>query len=232
MSTSCASGPAFEGAYIKHGMRAGGGAIEKVRIVDSRVEMQTVGGALPIGLCGSGIVDAIAELCRTGLINRRGQLGDSPGMCQVDGTREFVLVASAQSGTGQDIAITQKDIAEVQLAKAAIRTGIEALLAEAGIDWEEVEEVVLAGAFGTYIDPASAMAIGMLPPLPLERFRQVGNAAGVGAKLALVSRSQRVEAEVIAQRVRYLELMTWPGFARRFGHAMYFPQDEEVVPCQ
>lgn len=232
MSTSCASGPAFEGAHIKHGMRAGMGAIEKVRIVDSRVEMQTVGGALPIGLCGSGIVDAIAELCRTGLIKRRGQLGDGRGVRQVDNAREFVLVSGEQSATGQDITVTQQDIAEVQLAKAAIRTGLEALLAETGVRWEEVEEVILAGAFGTYIDTASAMAIGMLPPLPLERFRHVGNAAGVGAKLALVSRSQRAEAEVIAQRIRYLELMTWPGFARQFGQAMYFPHDEEVVPRQ
>jgi uncharacterized 2Fe-2S/4Fe-4S cluster protein (DUF4445 family) len=222
-SASCASGPAFEGSRIKHGMRAASGAIEKVRVLDSQAKVQTVDDAPPIGLCGSGIVDAIAELRRIGLINRRGRLGDDPGVRPVDNTREFILVAGERSGTGQDITITQKDISEIQLAKAAIRTGIEALLDEEGIGWEEVEEVIIAGAVGTTIDPASAIAIGMFPPLSLERFRQVGNAAGVGARLALVSRSQRAEAEEIARRVRYLELMTQPGFASRFARAMYLP---------
>jgi uncharacterized 2Fe-2S/4Fe-4S cluster protein (DUF4445 family) len=129
------SGPAFEGSRIKHGMRAASGAIEKVRVLDSQAKVQTVDDAPPIGLCGSGIVDAIAELRRIGLINRRGRLGDDPGVRPVDNTREFILVAGERSGTGQDITITQKDISEIQLAKAAIRTGIEALLDEEGIGW-------------------------------------------------------------------------------------------------
>ncbi len=224
-TTSCASGPAFEARHIKHGMLAASGAVEKVKILDSAVEFQTVNGAPPIGLCGSGIVDALAELHRIGLINRRGRLGDGPGIRQVGNTREFVLVSGEGSKTGQDITITQKDISEIQLAKAAIRTGIEALLDEAEIAWEQVEKVILAGAFGTYIDPASAIGIGMFPALPLERFKQVGNAAGMGAKLALISKLQRTNAGEIARRVRYLELMTHPNFPMQFAHAMYFPAE-------
>ena len=224
-TTSCASGPAFEARHIKHGMLAASGAVEKVKILDSAVEFQTVNGAPPIGLCGSGIVDALAELHRIGLINRRGRLGDGPGIRQVGNIREFVLVSGEGSKTGQDLTITQKDISEIQLAKAAIRTGIEALLDEAEIGWEQVEKVILAGAFGTYIDPASAIGIGMFPALPLERFKQVGNAAGMGSKLALISKLQRTNAGEIARRVRYLELMTHPNFHMQFAHAMYFPAE-------
>ncbi|MDY7040682.1 MAG: ASKHA domain-containing protein [Chloroflexota bacterium] len=221
MSCSTASGPAFEGAHIKHGMRAASGAIEKVRLNDSEVEVQTIDDAPAIGLCGSGVLDAISELHRVGLLNRRGRLHDGPGVRCIDGKREFVLVSGEHSGGGHGITLTERDVGEIQLAKAAIRTGLEALLREMGLRCEEVDEVIIAGAFGTYINVASAVAIGMLPPLPLERFQQVGNAAGVGSKLALVSRSHRAMAMEISRRVRYLELMTQPDFASQFARAMY-----------
>lgn len=227
-STSCASGPAFEGGHITHGVGAIEGAIEKVKLKGSAVEFQTINDTPPIGLCGSGILDVAAELCRVGLINARGQLQSGTGVRQVGTTREFVLV-TGESGSGEDITITQSDISEIQLAKAAIRTGIETLLDEMGIGWGEVEEVIIAGGFGTSLSPASGLAIGMFPPLTLERFKPVGNAAGIGCTLCLTSMHQRSEAKEIARQVSYVELMTHPQFHTRFAWAMYFPEQSHTT---
>jgi len=226
MSTSCASGPAFEGGHITCGMHAARGAIEKVTIEESHVTVQTIDNTLPTGICGSGVLDAVAELRRTEMINRRGRLGKGPGVRQADTAREFVLVDEERSGTGKDIIITQKDINEIQLAKAAIRTGIEALLTEMSISWEEIHQVIIAGGFGTAINPASAIAIGMFPPLPPERFREVGNAAGIGAKLCLISSPQRAKADEISQRTTYLDLMSYPTFAEAFIRHLPFPEEQ------
>ncbi len=220
-SLSCASGPAFEGAHIKFGMRAAPGAIERVRIVGGRVEYKTIGDEPPVGLCGSGILDAVAQLRLAGMLDRRGRLG-GPLVREADGDLEVVLADAATSGNGRPITVTQHDIRELQLAKGAIRTGIEALLQDAGIGPDAVERVIIAGAFGTYIDVQSAMAIGMLPRIPAERIVQVGNAAGTGARLALISRQQRAKASEIATRVRYLELARTPRFMRNFAEAMYW----------
>jgi uncharacterized 2Fe-2S/4Fe-4S cluster protein (DUF4445 family) len=217
-SLSCASGPAFEGAHIKHGMRAANGAIEHLRLVDDQIEYQTIGGAPPVGLCGSGILDTLAQLVQAGVIDGRGRMGEHPRVREDGGRREFVLV---EPGNGrQAIAFTQKDVRELQLAKGAIRTGIEVLLRTNKLAAEEIDQVIVAGAFGTYIDVASAMDVGMLPHLPLDRFRQVGNAAGLGARLALVSRTKRAEAQTIAQRVQYVELASDPEFSKTFASAM------------
>jgi len=220
-SVSCASGPAFEGAHIKHGMRAARGAIERLRLVDDRVEYQTIGGAPPAGLCGSGILDAMAQLYLAGVLDRRGRMGDHPRVRVGEGGREFILVSEEERDGSPAITITQHDVRELQLAKGAIRTGIQVLLEAKGHPEEEIEKVIIAGAFGTYIDVASAVTIGMLPPLPLNRFQQVGNAAGMGAKLALISRSKRAEAQAIAHQVGYIELATAPRFAQIFAQAMY-----------
>jgi uncharacterized 2Fe-2S/4Fe-4S cluster protein (DUF4445 family) len=221
-SLSCASGPAFEGAHIKHGMRAANGAIEHLRLVEDRIEYQTIGGAPPAGLCGSGILDALAQLYLAGVVDASGRIGEHPRVRKVDGTREFVLVGEDEGdGNRPAISFTQKDVRELQLAKGAMRTGINVLLERNGLSAEEVEQVVIAGAFGTYIDVASAVAIGMLPRLPLDRFRQVGNAAGMGAKLALISRSKRAAAQALARRIDYVELATHSQFARTFAQAMY-----------
>jgi len=185
----------------------------------------SVNGAPPIGICGSGILDAIAELCRMGFISRQGLLESGPGVRQVGTTREFVLVPGERSGTDKDITITQKDIHEIQLAKAAIRTGIDILLDEMGITWEDVEEVMISGGFGASINPASALAISMFPPFTREQFKLAENAAGAGCKLCLLSRSERVKAEEVAGQISYLELMTHPGFNTQFARAMYFPAD-------
>jgi uncharacterized 2Fe-2S/4Fe-4S cluster protein (DUF4445 family) len=216
-SISCASGPAFEGAHITHGMRAAEGAIEHVRLVDDQIEFQTIGDKPPVGICGSGVLDALSALHEAGVVNTRGRMQRDPRVVDTEQGEAFVLVD--KGGAEKRITITQADVRELQLAKGAIRAGIELLLGARGLSAGDIDRVVVAGAFGTYIDVASAIAIGMLPDLPLDRFAQVGNAAGTGAVLALVSRRKRSEAGRLAAGIDYLELATAPKFARTFAEA-------------
>ena len=217
-SVSCASGPAFEGAHIKFGMRAAPGAIEHVRLANDRLEIQTIGGETPVGICGSGLLDVVAQLRLNNILDRGGRMSLHPLVRNTNGSSEFVLAER----TGQDaITISQKDVRELQLAKAAIRLGIQALVIAEGLTEDDIEEVIIAGAFGTFIDVKSAITIGMLPSLPLERFKQVGNAAGTGARLALISQSQRAAAQQIAERDGYIELAAVPNFNRKFAEATY-----------
>ena len=221
-SVSCASGPAFEGAHIKHGMRAADGAIEHMQIVGDRVNYQTIGGTPPVGICGSGIIDVMAELYLNRVLGDNGRMGaDHQRVRTRQGELEFVLVSEEENSGGVAITITQKDIRELQLAKGAIRTGIQVLLDANSRSEEEIKEVIIAGAFGSYIDVASAVTIGMLPSLPLNRFKQVGNAAGTGAKMALISKDARGEAQDIADRVKYIELAATSQFALTFAQANY-----------
>jgi uncharacterized 2Fe-2S/4Fe-4S cluster protein (DUF4445 family) len=220
--TSCASGPAFEGGHIKHGMRAATGAIERVRVDGDKIQYQTIGGAPPVGVCGSGILDALAQLYVAGIIDEGGRIaGDRPRVRTCKGQREFVLVSREEREGKPAITITQNDVRELQLAKAAIRTGIHILLETSGCTEDDIKQVVIAGAFGTYISISSAVAIGMLPPLPLNRFRQVGNAAGMGAKMSLISFKSRAKAQAITSRVSYIELASSPGFQPAFIQANY-----------
>ena len=222
IATSCASGPAFEGGHIKYGMRAAAGAIERLRMEGDRIQYQTIDGAPPIGICGSGIVDALAQLHLAKIIDEGGRITDNrPRVRTYKGQREFILVGKEERKGKPAITITQHDVRELQLAKAAIRTGIQTLLETSGCDEDDIKQVIIAGAFGTYIDISSAVTIGMLPALPLNRFRQVGNAAGMGAKLALISLKSRVRAEAIASRVSYVELASSPGFQPAFMQASY-----------
>jgi len=221
-STSCASGPAFEGGHIKYGMRAATGAIERLRIADDAIQYQTIDGAPPIGICGSGILDALSQLYLAKAIDAGGRIMENhPRVRTYKGQREFVLVGKEERGGKPAITITQHDVRELQLAKAAIRSGIETLLETSGCPEDEIKQVIIAGAFGTYIDVASAVTIGMLPSLPLNRFRQAGNAAGMGAKLALISLAKRAEAQAVASRVKYVELASAPGFEQTFIQASY-----------
>ncbi|MDY6893595.1 MAG: ASKHA domain-containing protein [Chloroflexota bacterium] len=220
-SVSCASGPAFEGYHIEHGMRAASGAIERVRIADHGIQYQTVDDMPPVGICGSGIIDAIAQLYLAGAIDKGGRMKDRRiGIRTRKKQREFVL-AGKEGGSEQSIVVTQGDVRELQLAKAAIRSGIQVLLDAYNFSEEDITRVIIAGAFGTYIDISSAIAIGMLPALPLERFRQVGNAAGTGARLALISLSERSQAASIASRLQYIELASSPHFTRTFVQSGY-----------
>lgn len=220
---SCASGPAFEGAHIRHGMRAAPGAIERVQIRAGKVFLHTIGGQPPVGLCGSGILDVVAELRDAGIVDARGALDRGHPQVRVRGRlTEYVLVPAAESGGGQEIAVTREDVHEIQLAKAAIRAGVNILLREAGVDAEDLDAFLIAGAFGTYIDVANAVKIGMFPPLPLEKFRQVGNAAGSGARQLLLSRQKRKDALALVERQNYIELTIDPGFTDIFVQAMFF----------
>ena len=221
-TVSCASGPAFEGGHIKDGMRATSGAIERVRIASGSIQYQTIDEVPPVGICGSGILDTMAQLYLAGIIDKGGRMKENhPRVRAHKNQREFVLVSKEEQGKRPAIVTTQQDVRQLQLAKAAIRTGIQALLEANGCSEEEIKQVIIAGAFGSYIDVSSAITIGMLPSLPLDRFRQVGNAAGMGAKLALISLSQRTRAQAIASSVRYLELASTPNFMDTFIQANY-----------
>ncbi len=221
LSCSTASGPAFEGAHIRDGMRAADGAIERVRISANEIEYQTISNEKPVGICGSGILDAIAQFKKAGIMNFRGAFElDHPLVTKGEKGVRVVLVAGENSKHGHDIVLTRKDISEIQLAKGAIRAGIELLLLEARLSAEELDQFIIAGAFGSFIDVKSAVSIGMFPDLPLNRFRQVGNAAGIGAKLALLSKIKREEAREIACTTEYVELSNHADFTNEFAKAM------------
>ncbi|MDX1686550.1 MAG: ASKHA domain-containing protein [Candidatus Promineifilaceae bacterium] len=224
---SAASGPAFEGAHIGAGMRAAAGAIEAVQLTESEVLVKTIDEAPAVGLCGSGIVDAIAELSRWRLINMHGRF-DRQNARVREGKRgpEVVLVPERESGSGRDVVVTQEDVNEIQLAKGAIRGGLDVLLEATDTPPEMVEVVYIAGAFGSYLDLESTLALGLFPHLPNAVYRQIGNAAVVGAKRALVSREERARATTVAEKTKYIELTTHPGFKRRFALGMYFPQQD------
>ncbi|MFN8455147.1 MAG: ASKHA domain-containing protein [Anaerolineae bacterium] len=231
-SASCASGPAFEGAHISDGMRAAAGAIEALKLTESGLQLKTIDNAPPVGLCGSGIVDTIAELRRWNLINEGGRFNrEHNRLRQGRHGPELLLAPAHQSGSGRDVVITQKDVNEIQLAKGAIRAGLEALLKTTHTAPEAVEEVIVAGAFGSFLDIKSALDIGLFPALPHARYKQVGNAAGAGAKWALLSLAARRRAQQIAGQTRYIELTAFPKFNRLFAAGMLFPNETgQAVP--
>ena len=229
LSCSAASGPAFEGAHIHDGMRAAPGAIERVQIDTGGIRLHTIGNRPPVGICGSGILDAVAQMLDNGILNHRGAL--RTGHPQVrQGSRgrgELLLAPATSTGHGNEIVVTREDVHEIQLAKAAIRAGIEVLLAEAGISAVDLATAngvsfIVAGAFGTYIHLPSAIRIGMFPTLPLERFAQIGNAAGIGARQMLLSEKRRQYAGQIANQIEYIELANHAGFNRLFMQALFF----------
>jgi uncharacterized 2Fe-2S/4Fe-4S cluster protein (DUF4445 family) len=220
ITCSTASGPAFEGAHIRDGMRAASGAIEWVDLEDGEIRWQTIGKVAPVGMCGSGVLDAVAALRIAGIMDARGRLGEHPRVQRGKDGPEFVLVDAERTGHGRAIALTRKDVAAIQLAKGAIRAGIELLMGEGGVRAEQLDKVILAGAFGTYLSVGSVLTIGLLPPVPAEKVEQVGNAAGVGARLALISLEERERARQYAVRAEYLELTTLPQFAEVFARAM------------
>lgn len=219
VACSTAAGPAFEGAKIECGMRGAFGAIDHVKVESGDLVCSTIGGVEARGLCGSGLLDAAAALLDLEVINKRGRMKIPES-----------LAARATEGESGGLAITlqddvwlsQKDIREVQLAKGAIRAGIELMSEYAGIPLEDVSTCRLAGAFGNYLDPASACKIGMLPPLLLSRVAPIGNAAGEGAKRCALSESEFARAIKIAEETEFLELATLDSFQERFIKSNYF----------
>ncbi|MBN1625133.1 MAG: DUF4445 domain-containing protein [Deltaproteobacteria bacterium] len=228
VSLSCPSGPAFEGAHVTDGMRAANGAIESVKLTKDGVEYKTIGDAPAIGLCGSGIIDAIAELYRWKIIGDRGRFDrENKRVSQGRNGSSFRLTETGKNGNG--IVISQKDVAEIQLAKGAINAGIEALLEVTGTSPDMVEEVIIAGAFGSYIDLVNTINIGLLPYFKNAAYKQVGNSAIVGAKMALVSATERKRSQNIAASARYLELTTHHNFSQQFARGMRFPVEKLIV---
>jgi len=218
VSVSTASGPAFEGAHIKHGMRAAPGAIEHVQISkNGSAEIQVIGSQTPIGICGSGILDAVAQMRMRKILNQRGRIDKTaPGVqLAADGKPKILLSTSKKP-----ITISQNDIDQILLAKGVIRAGIDILLDHLKVDTSEIEEIVIAGAFGSYMLPQHAMGIGMLPTIPLDRVKTIGNAAGTGARMMLVSTLSRERAEELADQIEYLELTIYPDFAMFYAQGI------------
>ena len=244
ISASCATGPAFEGAELKFGMRAAPGAIEKVeinpetkdvrfKVIDEdkwNTEMapEEVGAK---GLCGSGIIDAIPQLFLAGIIDKTGRFildESNPRLRKVEGQFEYVIAWAKETSIGQDVVVCQDDIRAIQLGKGAMYAGSKILMQTLGV--EAVDKVILAGAFGSYIDKESAAVLGMFPDCEADKVYSVGNAAGDGARMALLNIDKRKEADEFARKVEYIELTVSPEFEKTFARSMWIPHMKDKFP--
>jgi uncharacterized 2Fe-2S/4Fe-4S cluster protein (DUF4445 family) len=234
VAASCAAGPAFEGGQIRFGMPGSRGAIDSLSIDEKdEIHLHAIDDYPPIGICGSGLVDAASELNRKGLIDSSGRILRRSNeinnrnlfrhIIKVEDQHAFLLSKGTQRGRLKNIYLTQKDVRELQLAKAAIWAGIQILMKTLGKEIQDIDELFLAGAFGNYIRPESAIQIGLLPPVKKSKIRPVGNAAGTGARMALTSLKERIEADQIAQQIEYVELAKHPDFQKIFIEGMSFP---------
>lgn len=242
-STSCATGPAFEGAQIKFGMRAAPGAIEKVKInpvtkdplykiigkADWHTHLEKIDAK---GICGSGIIEVVAEMFKAGIIDKSGRFvmdADSPRVRRdSEGKPEYVLAWAEETSIDADITVTQADVRSLQLAKGALYTGAKLLMKRLGV--AKLDKVILAGAFGSYIDKEAALALGMFPDCAIEKIYAVGNAAGDGARIALLNKGKRIEANERARWVEFIEIATDPSFEREFMQAMHIPHMKDSFP--
>lgn len=219
---SAAAGPALEGAKISMGMRAAPGAIDRVEIIDGEVQVRIIGGISPVGICGSGLVDAVAELIRTGVITRSGRFAKSEDIvdkklaARLKGSRGkgsyFVLVEASEDGKDPQVVLTQKDIREVQLAKGAIATGVHLLLETSGKKLEDIKRVFVAGAFGNYIDIENAVKISILPNVLTDRICPIGNSSGLGACMMLNDPGLWTKAEELRKKTKHIELANHKDF--------------------
>jgi uncharacterized 2Fe-2S/4Fe-4S cluster protein (DUF4445 family) len=235
LATAAPAGPAFEGAAIRCGMRAADGAIEAVAIAPDGLSLTVIGDCKPAGLCGSGLVDAVAGLVKAGLLDHSGRLVSdeaaaallpalAPRLTMLGQERVFVLHWLGEPGdVSASIYLSQRDVRELQFAKAAIATGWRVLLEEAGLAPGDIQQVLLAGSFGSYLSPSSAIALGLVPKLPLLRVVSAGNVAGEGAKMALLSVRERAAALALLTEVRYVELSDRSGFNDAFVDQLQFP---------
>ncbi len=233
LAASTAAGPAFEGARISQGMRASPGAIEKV-VINEEVTINVIGAIAPSGICGTGLIDAIAGMLEAGIIDESGRMVPRSALegrisasllrrVREEGTdRKFLLVEEEFAQNKRPIFITQKDVRELQLAKGAIAAGIRILEKELGLEDKDISQVLLAGAFGNFIRRRQAKRIGLIPDLPSERIKFIGNAASSGAKLALLSGELKKEAEAIARETEYIDLSSRPDLLDEFTEAMAF----------
>jgi len=231
---STAAGPAFEGARIKFGMRAADGAIDKI-VFNDEVEYNVIGDIPPRGLCGTALIDVVAELLRVGILDTTGRLNGPTEMpasvpdalkarvVAAEKGLDFIIVEDEDTAIDGPILLTQRDIRELQLAKGAIVAGVNIMLNEMALDPGDLHQVLLAGAFGNFIRRNMAKRIGLLPDIPNERIRYIGNAAGAGARMALLSNKCKKDADRISEKVEYLELAGRPDFQMEFTSAMMFP---------
>jgi uncharacterized 2Fe-2S/4Fe-4S cluster protein (DUF4445 family) len=215
LATAAPAGPAFEAAQIRCGMRAAEGAIEGVKIRDGELELQVIGDVEPVGICGSGLVDCVAEMVQAGLLDHSGRFTDDPRMTKIGEERVFMLA--------DGVYLSQRDVRELQFAKASIATGWNILLREMDLTVEDVSQVLLAGSFGAYLSPASAVRIGLVPRLALPRIVSAGNVASEGAKMAALSHRERAEASSIVREVEYVELSGREDFNDLFVDQLAFP---------
>lgn len=236
-SASCAAGPALEGARITQGSRAIPGAIERIVLNGEDLDLDVIENAAPASICGSGLIDAVAVLLKLGIIDEMGSMVEAEKLkaalpeailnrvTQVNGQGAFILAHNADNDN-DPVMITQKDVRETQLAKGAIRAGIQLLQNKLEIADSQIEQVLLAGAFGNYIRRKSARAIGLLPNVPLERIHFVGNTAGAGAQMVLLSCQCRQLCKSLAEQIQYVEIALDPSFMEVFTEAMLFKLPE------
>ena len=237
LATAAPAGPAFEGGAIRCGMRAADGAIEVIKLdpeADQPVELGVIGDVEPMGICGSGLVDAVAELVKVGLLDASGRFipeedaaASAPALAdrltKIGEERVFVLHRpTPDTDPSECVYLSQRDVRELQFAKAAISTGWSLLLEDLGLEHRDVQQVLLAGSFGSYLSPASAVRIGLVPQLPVLRIVAAGNVAGEGAKMALLSLRERQGADVLLEEVRYVELSDRPDFQDAFVEQLGF----------
>jgi uncharacterized 2Fe-2S/4Fe-4S cluster protein (DUF4445 family) len=230
VACSCAAGPAFEGAHIQCGMRGTSGAIDRVYLSDGEIRYHVIDEVPPKGICGSGLVDAVKVMLTAGLLNNNGKLLDREAVANPRLARlirrekyaQLALTGEHKPIGGEAVVVTRKDISELQLAKGAMRAGINILMDKLGLRESDIREVYLAGGFGNYVNPASAVTIGLLPVFPNAKITPVGNAAGSGAKMALLSTRAYKEAVKIAERVEHVELANIPQFQQEFAKGVLF----------
>lgn len=226
---SASAGPAFEGSGVKHGMRAAEGAIERVKILDDgEVKYSTIDGVKPKGICGSGLIDSMAELFKAGFINRSGKLNPEATnrIRERDGELEFVLVPGDETGTGKDIVLTRPDIENLIRAKAAIFAGASILTKSMGLEFDDINRVYLAGGFGSYLNKEKALVLGLIPDVAPEKVRFVGNTSIAGAKMALLSKEALDKTYKIAHQTTYYDLITHPNYMDEFMSAKFIPHTD------
>lgn len=231
MAAACSAGPCFEGGGVRYGMRATEGAIEEVVIDPDTFEVRlgVIGNTRPAGICGSGMIDAVAEMFLTGVIDQRGKIQrdiNSNRILEKEDGLEFVLAWESESGIGKEIALTEADLDNIMRAKAAIYAGFSILLKEAGLDFSMMEKIIIAGGFGKYINVKRAIMIGLLPDLPPEKFVFLGNTSIAGAYLALTSREMLKRAEEIAKKMTYIELSVSRSFMDEYVSALFLPHTD------
>jgi uncharacterized 2Fe-2S/4Fe-4S cluster protein (DUF4445 family) len=231
VTCACSAGPAFEGSGIKCGMRASEGAVEFVQIGDDGrdVALSVIGGGVPAGICGSGLISLLGQLLLNGIVDQSGRFNMElgiPRLVEVENTRGFVVALGSETRDGRDIVITEPDIENLVRTKAAIYAACSLIIASMGITWDAVSRVYIAGGFGRYLQAEDAVIIGLLPDMPFEKFTYIGNAALTGAYISLISGRRRRELAEIAGKMTYVDLSSNPQYMDSYLGAMFLPHTD------